>query len=62
MFIDHPGDDNEELRAVFHKGYENVARDRQGVTDLFTSTKVKAYIKKKAIILIGYKDLPVKNL
>jgi predicted glycoside hydrolase/deacetylase ChbG (UPF0249 family) len=62
LFIDHPGYDNEELRAVFHKGYEKVARDRQGVTDLFTSAKVKAYIKKKGIILIGYKDLPVKNL
>lgn len=60
-FIDHPGYDNEELRAVFHIGYENVARDRQGVTNLFTSEKVKAYIKKKGIILIGYKDLPVKN-
>lgn len=56
-FIDHPGIDNEELRAVHHIGYENVAVDRQGVTDLFTSEKVKAAIKQKGIELISYKDL-----
>lgn len=56
-FIDHPGIDNEELRAVHHIGYENVAGDRQGVTDLFTSEKVKAVIKQKGIKLISYKDL-----
>jgi chitin disaccharide deacetylase len=60
-FIDHPGFDNQELQAVYHIGYEKVAKDRQGVTDLFTSEKVKAYIKKKGIVLIGYKDLPVQN-
>ncbi|MDX2246734.1 MAG: polysaccharide deacetylase family protein [Bacteroidia bacterium] len=57
LFVDHPGLDNEELRAVHHIGYEDVATDRQGVTDLFTSEKVKAYIKEKGIQLIGYKDL-----
>ena len=57
IFIDHPGLDNEELSAIYHIGYENVAEDRQGVTDLFTSEKVKALIKQKNIQLIGYKDL-----
>ncbi|HMH23046.1 MAG TPA: polysaccharide deacetylase family protein [Puia sp.] len=57
LFLDHPGLDNDELRAVWHIGYENVATDRQGVTDLFTSEKVKAYIKKKGIQIIGYNDL-----
>jgi len=56
-FIDHPGLDGEELRAVWHIGYENVAEDRQGVTDLFTSERVKAAIKEKKIQLIGYRDL-----
>ena len=60
-FIDHPGFDNEELKAVYHIGYEKVAEDRQGVTNLFTSDKVKAYIKNKNIVLIGYRDLPIKN-
>jgi predicted glycoside hydrolase/deacetylase ChbG (UPF0249 family) len=57
-FIDHPGIDNDELRAVWHIGYENVAEDRQGVTDVFTNEKVKEAIKQKNIKLIGYKDLP----
>jgi predicted glycoside hydrolase/deacetylase ChbG (UPF0249 family) len=57
LFLDHPGLDNEELRAVWHIGYEHVAADRQGVTDLFTSEKVMAYIKQKGIRIIGYNDL-----
>ena len=57
LFVDHPGTDNEELKAVFHIGYEQVAVDRQGVTDLFTNEKVKAFIKEKGIELISYKDL-----
>jgi hypothetical protein len=31
--------------------------DRQGVTDTWTSEKVKEFIHKKGIQLIGYKDL-----
>jgi len=56
-FIDHPGLDNDELRAVWHIGYENVAEDRQGVTDVFTNEQVKQKIKEKNIKLIGYRDL-----
>lgn len=57
MFLDHPGFDNEELKAVHHIGYENVAADRQGVTDLFTSEKIKVAIAARKIELISYKDL-----
>ena len=57
IFLDHPGIDDDELKAIHHIGYENVAADRQGVTDLFTSEKVKAAIKQKGIVLIGYGDL-----
>lgn len=57
MFVDHPGIDGPELRAIHHVGYENVAQDRQGVTDLFTSPAVKAAVKKNNIQLISYKDL-----
>ncbi|MEP6926351.1 MAG: polysaccharide deacetylase family protein, partial [Ginsengibacter sp.] len=60
-FIDHPGIDNEELQAVYHIGYEGVAADRQGVTNVFTSEKAKALIKQKGIELIGYKDLVSKK-
>ncbi|QHT65443.1 ChbG/HpnK family deacetylase [Rhodocytophaga rosea] len=57
LFVEHPGFDDAELRAVHHIGYENVADDRQGVTDMWTSEKVKAEIKKRNIQIISYKDL-----
>lgn len=57
MFLDHPALDNEEMRTVGHIGYENVAVDRQGVTDLFTSPKVRQALKDKRIDLISYNDL-----
>lgn len=61
LFVDHPGLDSPELRAIHHVGYEDVALDRQGVTDTFTSEKVKAAIKKYGIQLISYKDLSQGN-
>lgn len=57
LFVDHPGLDTPELRAIHHIGYENVAVDRQGVTDAWTSPRVKAAIKAKGIQLISYRDL-----
>lgn len=57
MFIDHPALDNEEMQTVGHIGYEDVAQDRQGVTDLFTSPKVKQAIEARGIELISYNDL-----
>ncbi|GAB3887818.1 polysaccharide deacetylase family protein [Spirosoma agri] len=58
IFVDHPGLDTPEIRAIHHIGYENVAIDRQGVTDVWTDPRVKAYIKTKGIQLIGYNNLP----
>jgi predicted glycoside hydrolase/deacetylase ChbG (UPF0249 family) len=58
LFVDHPGLDTPELRAIHHIGYENVAVDRQGVTDTMTSARVKAVIAAKGVQLIGYRDLP----
>lgn len=57
LFVDHPGLDSPELRAIHHIGYEDVAVDRQGVTDLWTSGKVKAAIREYGIELISYRDL-----
>ena len=57
LFIDHPAIDNPELQAIEHIGYNNVAADRQGVTDAWTNKKVKDAIRKKHIQLISYKDL-----
>lgn len=60
LFVDHPGLDSPELRAIHHIGYEDVAIDRQGVTDTWTSEKVKAAIREYEIELISYKDLKKK--
>ncbi len=57
MFLDHPAYNNDEMRTVGHVGYEDVAVYRQGVTDLFTSSRVKSAIKEKGIELINYNDL-----
>jgi chitin disaccharide deacetylase len=57
LFVDHPAFDTPELRAIHHIGYENVATDRQGVTDLWTNKDIIALIKKKGIQLVSYKDL-----
>ncbi len=60
LFVDHPAINSPELQAIHLIGYENVAEDRQGVVDLFTSEEVKAIIKQKNIELISYKDV-LKN-
>ncbi len=57
LFVDHPALNNEELESVGHIGYENMAEDRHGVTDLLRSEKVKKMINAKGIELIDYKDL-----
>ena len=57
LFVDHPGLDSPELRAIHHIGYEDVATDRQGVVDTWTNEKVKTLIKKKGIQLVSYKAL-----
>jgi hypothetical protein len=57
LFVDHPGLDTPEMRAIHHIGYENVATDRQGVTDTWTNPRVREFIQAKRIQLIGYRDL-----
>lgn len=57
LFVEHPGFDTPELQAVHHVGYEDVAGDRQGVTDMWTNPHVKAFIEERGIQLISYKDL-----
>jgi chitin disaccharide deacetylase len=57
LFVDHPGLDTPELRAIHHIGYENVATDRQGVTDTWTNKKIMQLIRQKNIRLISYKEL-----
>jgi predicted glycoside hydrolase/deacetylase ChbG (UPF0249 family) len=57
LVVEHPGLDTDEMRAMGHKGYENVAEDRAGVTRALTSEKVKAAVKAKGVKLISHLDL-----
>ena len=57
VFIDHPAYNDSEMETVMHVGYEDVAVDRQGVTDLLKSPEVAEAIKAKGIKLIAFKTL-----
>jgi chitin disaccharide deacetylase len=57
LFVEHPAKDTDEMKNVGHKGYENVGTDRDWVTRVLTSEKVKQTIQQKGIKLISYKDL-----
>jgi len=55
--IEHPGLDTPEMRGIGHKGYENVAADRAGVTYAFTSARVKEAVARRGIRLISYAEV-----
>jgi len=57
LFVDHPALDGPEMQAFYRIRYENVAADRQGVVDTWTSPLVPEAIKRKNIKLISYADL-----
>ncbi len=57
VIVEHPGLDTPEMRTIGHKGYENVAADREGVTQAFTSEKVKEVIRRRGIQLVSYGDV-----
>jgi predicted glycoside hydrolase/deacetylase ChbG (UPF0249 family) len=57
IVVEHPGADTEEMRAIGHEGYWEVASHRDGVTKSFTSPKVKEVIQRRGIQLAGYRDM-----
>ncbi len=61
IFVEHPGLDTVEMRAIGHKGYYDVAKDRDAVTEIFTSPDVKRAIDRLGIKLISYADLRKKG-
>ena len=52
LFLDHPAYNDTEMETVMHIGYEDVAIDRQGVTDLLTNPEVRKEIERRGIQLI----------
>jgi len=57
MFLEHPAYDDEEMRAVYKKGYMDVAADRQGVTDLLLSKELREAIEEKGIQVVSYGEV-----
>jgi len=57
IHTEHPGMDTPEMRAIGHKGYYTVTEERDAVTKVFTSERVKETVRKKGIRLIGYNGL-----
>lgn len=62
LFLDHPAYDDSEMETVMHIGYEDVAADRQGVTDLLKSPEVRKVINERGIKLITIAELTGKTL
>lgn len=56
FIIEHPGYFEGDMKGMSHKGYEEVALDREGVTQAFTSQAVKDVIAKRGIKLLSIKD------
>jgi predicted glycoside hydrolase/deacetylase ChbG (UPF0249 family) len=57
LFVEHPGLNTPEMRAIGHKGYYDVAQDRDAVRQIFISPKVREAIDRLGIKLISYADL-----
>jgi predicted glycoside hydrolase/deacetylase ChbG (UPF0249 family) len=54
LFVEHPSNESEEMKAVGNKAMLTVARDRHWITEVFTSDLVMKTIKAKGIELINY--------
>lgn len=57
MFVEHPATDGPEMRAIGHKGYEDVAADRAAVLHALTSDAVKAAVRERGVKLVSYADV-----
>ncbi|HEX7583284.1 MAG TPA: ChbG/HpnK family deacetylase [Prolixibacteraceae bacterium] len=54
LFVEHPGNESEEMKAIGNNGMLTVARDRNWVRQVFTSPKVIKAIQDKGIELVDY--------
>jgi predicted glycoside hydrolase/deacetylase ChbG (UPF0249 family) len=54
LFVEHPGLDNPEMQAITKS---NIAKERQRVTDIFTSKSVIKALIDKGVVLVSYADL-----
>ena len=61
LFVEHPAKDFPEMQPVGHPRNRDVAKQRDMVTKVFTSEKVKQSIKNNKIQLISYADYKKMN-
>ena len=61
LFVEHPANESDEMKAVGNKNMLTVARDRHWVTQVFTSPKVIKAIQEKGIQLIDYTKVGIKG-
>jgi predicted glycoside hydrolase/deacetylase ChbG (UPF0249 family) len=54
LFVEHPANESEEMKAIGNKGMLTVARDRNWVRQVFTSPEVIKSIQDKGIELVDY--------
>ena len=57
LFVDHPGINNDEAKAIYLYGNDQVHIQRQGVTNALTSECAQQIIQERNIGVIGYNDL-----
>ena len=58
MFVEHPALDLPEMQAIsLLPGKSSPAKDRADVTKIFTSPKVRKFIRENGIELISYADI-----
>ena len=57
LLVEHPAFDTPEMRAIGHKGYENVGADREAVLYAFVSARVREAVAKRNVKLVSYADL-----
>jgi len=55
--IDHPGLEGAEMQTVNYNPADNLGKERQAVTDIWTNEKVKKALQEKGVEIIGYKDI-----
>lgn len=55
--VDHPGLEGAEMQTVTDNPADNLGKERQTVTDIWTNEKVKKALQEKGVELIGYKDI-----
>ena len=61
LFVEHPANESDEMKAVGNKTMLTVARDRNWVTQVFTSPKVIKTIQEKGIELIDYTKVGLRG-